>query len=306
MGRACPAPGRRHRVRSRPAPMRAANPARAWVPSDRNAWPAGPMSGHVVERVARPDADEDRTAGQRDLGDDRDGDRLDVPHGCGVGVQTILEIADGQDGRRVRDPGRVLVRVASRTLASGRRRTTTTWSAPVAEPSSSTIARRWRRATPTATGRTGSGRTTRPRRAGPARAPRPPGDGRTAAAPATTSRPRMTQSSWLRIRRTSDPDEDDEGQEDERDGEGPPGPADPAIRRVHGARGARVGWVTSGIEDAGLGRRSRPLACGGTGWRHAVLVLPSSGLDPYQVPSDQAAARSGGRAASWPPSRLTR
>ena len=68
---------------------------------------------------------------------------LPAPGRSPLVVDRILEVADRQDAwSNSGTPGRALMSVASSTRASGRRRATTMWSAPVASASSSTIASR--------------------------------------------------------------------------------------------------------------------------------------------------------------------
>ena len=196
-------------------------------------------------------------------------------------------------------PGRALTRVASRTRASGRRRTMTMWSAPVASASSSTMAPR------IASGDTVRDRLDRIRANDSASSRRPTSRAATAsrwriaANPTRTMRPTRTTSIGRRVSSASRSTAMRHRQKNE-------------VAKIHQARrirrsggpsGRGVGWVgslTSGIEDGGPGP-SRPSP-------FLVLKGPCRGvLSSYDARSTGSGwPRPGAPAMSFPPSRFTR
>ena len=280
--------------------MRAVNPARAGYRATGRS-PAARIGGHVVERVARPDADEDRAGGQRDLGDDRDGDGLDVLGAASVSRRSMRSPM----GRMVDEsgtPGRVLVSVGLEDHRIG----------PAADDDDVIGAGRGAQLLDDrpddGVGRHGPRQTGQDPREGLGLAASPglELEGRLAMADRRDSGDDEETRGWpsragcAPLTRTAD--EDDEGQEGERNGEGGPRPADPAIRRVHAALWGRVGLGHLGIEvwDSNVRSSTRLRGTGGS-WAPSTFVRGRAVLGP----EDQAAA-SPAAAASWPPSRLTR
>ena len=257
----------------------------------------------------------DRRGGRQSRGRRRRTGRAATPAATGAGVgrrdrdRHGLAVARARPstgssrsaiGRRVVEsgtPGRALTSVASRTRASGRRRATTMWSAPVAVASSSTIAPR------IASGETERDRLDRMRAkdlgllaaADLERGDRlAMADGREADDEDEPDDGPVGRTRPLR----ADPEDRDQAEDEEGGGEDPPGASRSRFRRVRGS--SRPAGGVAHVRDQGW--RSRPAASiPGPGTDGGGRPVPSS-----YPPGRQAAAMSPAAAASWPPSRLTR
>ena len=304
MGRACPARPSSS-VRGRAAPTRAVKPAQAEVPRDRKRRPRrrigrrGRRTAPLPPRRRRATGCGDRpaTAAARTGTATGSTSRSATSSGSSRSMRSPMGRMVDESGT----PGRVLVRVASRTIASGRRRTTTTWSAPVAEPSSSTIAPDDR------VGRDGArqaGQDPRERLglAASAGLERERGlamaDGRDAGddeeaedrpVERAARRPRTRRTRTTSASRANAPERRAHARRIR------------AIRRVHAALWGRVGLGHVGIEvwDSNVRSSTRLRGTGGSWPGQYFRTGPS-------VPASVRRRRPPAAAASWPPSRLTR